>query len=473
MARLACLLGLVATTRPVPALTLADVVPRGQVVERLTSRANPKATYAAYLPSGYSAERKWPVVFLLDPRGRALIPLELFRPTAERLGYVLLSSYDSQSDGSRAPNDMALDAMLTDAERYLAMDGRRLYFAGFSGTARYAWDVSEQYPGALAGILGFGAGLPGDRSWYAAHVRGAPFAFYGAVGTDDPNYEEVRQLERDLGATALRHTVAYFAGPHQWPPQTLCARALEWMELDAQRRSLTPPVRAWVDSLGAARLHEAAAFDSAGGKLAALHAYRDWVRDFGGWLDTASASSRARALAKDGEVTRLLAREEQLAQQDLEWTRALFGWLRDLKMNGEPRALNDARSRTTVDDSRQQAARTVDSLGAAAARRATGRILVYTTFYELRDYLATKRWEEAAAILRLAEYVSPKEGGVCFGLARVYAQLGKEKDALDHLQCAMESGVITADLVTAAPLLEPLRQNARYRELLERWPRKG
>jgi hypothetical protein len=245
------------------------------------------------------------------------------------------------------------------------------------------------------------------------------------------------------------------------------------MELDAQRKELAPLARGWVDSLGAARLREAEALEGGGAKLSALRAYRAWVRDFGGWADTAAAAARARALEGDGDVKRLAAREEQLARQDVEWTRALFGWLRDLKMNGEPRSLKDARSRTKVDDIRKQAARTDDSLGAAAARRATARILVYTTFYELRDYLATKRWVEAASILSLAQYISPKEGGVCFGLARVYAQLGKEKDALDQLQCAMESGVIAADMVTAAPLLEPVRASPRYRELLERWPRKG
>jgi hypothetical protein len=304
-------------------------------------------------------------------------------------------------------------------------------------------------------------------------VRGTPFAFFGAIGVDDPNYEEVRQLERDLDATPLRHTISYFAGQHQWPPEPVCARALEWMELEAQRASLAPPAKAWMDSLAASRLADANQLERSGGKLAALGAYRAYVRDFAGQADTAAAAERVRALEKDGDVKRLAAREAELTRQDADWNRALFGWLRDLKMTGEPRSLGDARSRSKVDDMRKQAARTDDSLGAAAARRAMGRIMMYTTFYELRDYLAARRWEEAAAILRLAEYISPREGGVCFGLARVYAQLGKEKDALDHLQCAMESGTIPADVVTAAPLLEPLRGTARYRELLERWPRKG
>ena len=34
--------------------------------------------YAQLLPAGYRADRRWPVLFVLDPRGRALHALRLF-----------------------------------------------------------------------------------------------------------------------------------------------------------------------------------------------------------------------------------------------------------------------------------------------------------------------------------------------------------------------------------------------------------
>ena len=75
----------------------------------------------------------------MDPRGRALVPLSLFKDAAERLGYILLSSYNTVSDGAAEPNVRALDAMLQEAQEHFAVDERRIYLAGFSGTARMSW----------------------------------------------------------------------------------------------------------------------------------------------------------------------------------------------------------------------------------------------------------------------------------------------------------------------------------------------
>ena len=49
----------------------------------------PVQTYALYLPAGYTPEKRWPIVFVLDPRGRARTAADLFVPGAERFGYVV------------------------------------------------------------------------------------------------------------------------------------------------------------------------------------------------------------------------------------------------------------------------------------------------------------------------------------------------------------------------------------------------
>lgn len=88
----------------------------GQVIEHLVCGADSERSYALYLPSAFRPDRRWPVMILMDPRGRALVPLELFRPAAEDLGYVLVSSYDTASDGPREPNILALRALLPEIE---------------------------------------------------------------------------------------------------------------------------------------------------------------------------------------------------------------------------------------------------------------------------------------------------------------------------------------------------------------------
>ncbi len=65
---------------------------RGKVVEVVEVLQDPTFTYALYLPSSYTTDEKWPVLYVLDPRGRALTALELFRQAAERNGFIVVSS---------------------------------------------------------------------------------------------------------------------------------------------------------------------------------------------------------------------------------------------------------------------------------------------------------------------------------------------------------------------------------------------
>ena len=84
-------------------LDSAEPFPTGVVVEHVACGTDPTQTYALYLPSSYTTERQWPALILMDPRGRALAPIDLFREAAERRGYILMSSYDTSSDGPWEP----------------------------------------------------------------------------------------------------------------------------------------------------------------------------------------------------------------------------------------------------------------------------------------------------------------------------------------------------------------------------------
>ena len=91
------------------------------------------------------------MLFVLDPRGRALLGLKLFQAAAARLGWVVLSSYNTLSDGPPEPNVNAVNAMLAWAQTHPALDPTRLYLAGFSGTARAGLGFAVALRGHVAG----------------------------------------------------------------------------------------------------------------------------------------------------------------------------------------------------------------------------------------------------------------------------------------------------------------------------------
>ena len=134
---------------PLPALLAAALavqapvdsaprVPLGAITDPVRCGADPGLSYALYLPSAYSPQKPWPILYVFDPRGRGRLAAELFRDVAERRGFLVASSNNTESDNPEAPNDRVISILLEDTHGRLSIDERRIYASGFSGGARMA-----------------------------------------------------------------------------------------------------------------------------------------------------------------------------------------------------------------------------------------------------------------------------------------------------------------------------------------------
>jgi len=443
-------------------------LPAGRVIQRITARADTSQRYALYLPSSFTRDRQWPILFLLDPRGRALIPLQRFQPAAERLGYIAISSYNTLSDGPAEPNYKAMNAMLDDVQRSLPVDSRRFYLVGFSGTARFAWQMTTQLPGTVAGIIGAGAAVPGGRSWMESNIGKSSPVLFGTIGIRDPNYEELRSFDAELDTIGAIHHVERFDGGHQWPPTELSTRAVEWLELQAMRRGLKPRQQPWIDSLYGAWLARAARLDSAGDAPAAARQYRLARADFDGLTDVNAAAVGLAALERDPRVRRMAGVEAAMSERDSKLGTALVAFINELKAAPSPPSMDLARKRLDLDALRRDAARTDDSTAAIAARRALERVFMHMSFYVPRDFFDAKRYAHAAYALQIARLVHPDDGGVCFWQARALAQVGDKANALAALECAAASREVSAEAIEADSLVAPLRADPRYDAVVRR-----
>ena len=447
---------------------LGGTLPVGRVVQRIVSSTDTTQRYALYLPSLFTRDRQWPVLFLLDPRGRALIPMQRFQAAAERLGYLALSSYNTLSDGPAQPNYSAMNAMLADVQRSLPVDTRRFYLVGFSGTARFAWELNSQLTGSVAGIIGAGAGVPGGRAWIQSNIGKSSPVLFGTIGTLDPNYEELRAFDAELDVIGTPHHIERFDGGHQWPPAELAARAVEWLELQAMRRGLAPRKQPWIDSLFAAWLARANRVDSAGDAPSAARQFRLVVADFDGLTDVSAARTRLSALETDPRVRRMAAAEAAIAERDSRYGQTLVAFVGDLKRASTPPSMDQARKRLDLDALRREASRADDSTAAIAARRVLERIFMHMSFYVPRDFFADRRYAHAALALEIARFVKPDDGGACYSQARALAQTGDKAKALQALECAAASKQVSAPAIEGDSLLAPLRSDPRYEAVVRR-----
>ncbi len=211
---------------------------------------------------------------VLDPRGRALEAMDLFLPTAQRLGWIVASSYDSLSDEGSERNAETLPALMMDLQQRMVIDEKRVYFAGFSGTARAAYGLAAAIGEHAAGVIANCGTLPPG----VAPTKPS-FAYYGVTGTLDFNYGETLELADDFHKLGALARFEVFDGEHSWAPPEMLSRAILWLEVQAMKEGLRPKDPALVQESLAADL---AAADATADPLDKLAAWKQVESDFAG-----------------------------------------------------------------------------------------------------------------------------------------------------------------------------------------------
>ena len=438
----------------------------GQLVERITSETNPRQQYALYVPSGYRPDQQWPVLILMDPRGRAMIPLSRVQEVAERLGYLAMSSYNTRSDEGTDPNADAINAMVADAQRLFSLDVRRLYLVGQSGTARASWVYGFGLRGHVAGLIGIGASKP-ETFLLTPRLPGQlpPLVYFGAAGTTDYNFDEMWSLDSSLTRANLPHRVTFFDGPHQWPPATTLTEAVEFMELMAMRFGLRPQDKAWIDSTLSGDMARAAALAESGDTWHAWRRYLAIANDFEGLRNVSEALVRGAQLGRREEVRRTERRIAETVRAQTAYNDRLAAFLGAFR-NSAPEALQESLEKAQLRDLERRAA-SPDSIDANAAERGLEQLWVYTSFYEPQDYLDRGDPTRALAILEVAQAMRPSHPDVCYNQARAYARLRHTSQAIEALECAARAP-LSADRVESDPDLRSLGGAPAFRALVTR-----
>jgi len=444
-----------------PPLAPEASLPHGQVIENLHG-AEADQTYALYIPNNYDAARPAPVVYLLDARGRALVPLERFRAGAERLGIVLASSYRSRSDETTDQNGPAVRAMWMDTHARLKLDERRAFLAGFSGTARVSCALAAATKDLVAGVIAAGAGFPSNLT----PARTLGFLYFTAVGDEDFNHDEVRELERTLFDLDYPYRFEVYGGPHDWMPEEVATRALEWMLLRTAPPGQNP---SFVDALWSRDLERARSFEAAGRRQDAFRLWSWMARDYAGRHDTAEAATHAASLAAS-----LPRKAEDKARRKVEErdrdtiARARQVIAQSREDADDPYALSRVLSELQLASLKKKAAGQGEE--ALSARRVLSSIQAQVAFYLPRAASERGAHGEAAFYLTIASEIHPEEPQVWYRLAAAQARAGRSKKALASLGHAVEAGFRDRGRLEAESDFASLRRETAYQQLLARLP---
>jgi tetratricopeptide (TPR) repeat protein len=419
---------------------LAQAPPEPGVVHpRIPCRADPAFSFALFLPSAFTPERPWPVVFCFHPGGDGEVPVRLLAEAAERRGFIVIGSNDSRN----GPWEMvrkAGEVLWKEAALRFPVAEHGNLAMGFSGGARAALYLALSHPGRFAGTLSAGA-FDAERR---RAPRNAGLSFFLVVGDRDFNRFEMTWWAGEEARRGNRPFLRIFEGGHRWPEAGLLAEGLAFFASEGDRHD-GPEVLSWTLD----RFRRARRLEEGGRLLEAWREYEALVRLFPEAPGAGEARTARDRLAALPEVS--LARERQSRFEKL-WER--------IKEARDPKdLLSVGKTLTALRDG-----------GGADGEAASDLLELEGLSLEQAGLhlLAARRYEEAAQCLTLAASVQPANGRLHYNSACALARTGRREAALASMERAVAAGFRNRTLCEKDPDLESLRKLEAFRRLLDR-----
>jgi hypothetical protein len=437
--------------------------PRGTIVGKLACLDDPAQSYALYLPSNYSPDRRWPVLYAFDPFGRGKTAVELYQAVAEKYGYIVAGSNISKN-GPVAPQLEAAQAMWNDTHRRFAIDKERSYTTGLSGGARVATSFALYcYTCAVAGVIAHGAGYPvGINTKLPANDH---FVYYAAVGDVDFNYPELAQLRKKKDEQGAPFKVKVYPGPHQWAPPEIVEDAIAWLELKAMQGGKESANPQFIKKLFAATQAEAALAEQRSDTLTQYYALRSLAMDFKGLEDASEFESKITALKASKAWKTALQHE----QRDI-----------DLQQSLAASAAGDLAQLGPADPEMQiSLGHHVVSVLADLRRRAHANgsdSAVYSrAFTQLfiqgmeagQEEFRNNRLSSAAVYFELMAEAAPDQVWPLVTLAETRVRAGNKKAALKALEEAAHRGMKHPEALADDPELQPLASEPAFQKIVQ------
>lgn len=201
----------------------------GLVTDTVICQNNKNHIYSIYLPSSYSNQKKWPVVYFFEPAARGSLPVKLYKEVAEELGYILVCTYNSRN-GPYEKSFKAADELFLDTENRFSIDFERVIFSGFSGGSRLALSLAVISKAAY-GVIGVGAAQSAVPAYMVKSKR--DFKYVGLVGSRDMNYLEHKTFDNHLNQMKMDHLMIASNLRHAWAKASDFRIALLWMNEDS------------------------------------------------------------------------------------------------------------------------------------------------------------------------------------------------------------------------------------------------
>ena len=169
-------------------LIVATPAEAGDVYVNLVS-SNTNRGAQVYVPSGYGAARRYPLLVVLHPsngRGAGMEQITNLDPQADRYGFVVAypDSIGPRWDNQGTTDAAFVEALIATLSTKWSLDPQRVYLAGYSDGGGFAQQLACARAAEFAGFATVGTNM-GNSEEGACHPS-VPLTYLTFHGTSDP-----------------------------------------------------------------------------------------------------------------------------------------------------------------------------------------------------------------------------------------------------------------------------------------------
>ena len=421
----------------------------GVITEKIVCKSDASISYALYLPSAYNAGTLFPVIYIFDPHADGLLPVSKYKDLSEKYGFIMIGSNNSKNGVAWEAINQTIKTMMDDSQNRLSIDKNRIYTAGFSGGSRVASSVAI-YDGGIRGVIGCSAGFPQLNKKLENK-----FDFIGIAGNEDFNMTEMKNLDKSLETSGLRHQFIIFNGIHEWCPVEIFNQAFQWILINEMEDKMIPLNNALVDEINNSYQKQIKESEAKGDKYDAVILYKQLISFLGGIIDVSSFKRSMDSLNNTSDVKMIMQQKEEMEKkesaQQQEYaseitTKDLSWW------TNEVRQLNSL-SKQGNEEKYQMNKRLLGFLSLVA-------------YSQSNNALNSNQLDKSENFIKLYAIIDPPNSEHSYMMATLYAKRNEVDKVFQSLNEAVKLGFDDVDRLNNDPVLSKLKSNKSFEDVV-------
>ena len=400
-----------------------------------------------YLPSFYSPEKKWPVIYFFDSHGRGALPVSKYKSLAEKYGYVLVGSNMSKNGLDLETSANIVKKLRDKIEQKVSVDKNRECLAGFSGGSRVASWVAI-HSGANS-VIACAAGFPKLNKPIEKH-----FNYLGVVGNEDFNLGEMKNLDLALNGSEIAHELIIYRGKHDWPPAEIMEEAFLWLGINFMKEKLLPindtllmqTMKIFEKNIKKETEH---------GKIyESYNLYNRLIHYGDGLFDISDFRNKSAEISKSAEWKEILRMEKEI----------------EIWETGKQKEYIEALSSKSIDWWEKEVyTLQLKSNTGEDEMAMNSRLLGFLSIvlYMNSSAALNKEGDEAEHFLKLYRLVDPENTDAFYLSACFSAKQNDNREAINYLKHAVRLGFKDIDKIKQDPFFEPIKGTQEFKEFVK------